>query len=153
MKIDYHYHEDMKIPKNDGSWIFVFGSNQLGVHGAGSARVAQRVFGAKRGVGQGITGNAYAIPTKNTRIQTLPLDDISNEVILWMSYATHRKDKRFWMTRIGCGLAGYTDEQIAPMFRCSPSNVSFPLNWKPFLEVDCDESIDFKITKTDSYQF
>lgn len=129
----YHYHADMTIPINDGTWVFVFGSNTAGVHGAGAARVAKG-FGAEFGRGQGLVGNSYAIPTKNGWFQSLNLEEIEIEVKLFISCAKNHLSKRFWITRIGCGLAGYLDEQIAPMFKGAPLNCSFPANWETFLQ-------------------
>ena len=96
--------------------IFVFGSNLAGRHGKGAALVAMRQHGAKQGVGEGLTGNSYALPTKDARIKTLPLDIIRLHVEVFLIVARQRPDLRFMVTAIGCGLAGYEPREIAPMF-------------------------------------
>ena len=122
--------------------IFVFGSNEAGIHGSGAARTAREKFGAVYGVGVGITGDCYAIPTKDKNIQTLPPDKIRMYVedfkeYAWRTYALPRggfdADKIFLVTKIGCGLAGYKNEDIAPMFRGSPKNCWFDLEWEQYL--------------------
>ena len=96
--------------------IFVFGSNLSGIHGAGAAKVAFKLFGAEYGIGEGMTGQCYAIPTKDAKLRTRPLDEIYDAVIRFLNTAKRRKDLTFLVTPIGCGLAGYKPEQIAPMF-------------------------------------
>lgn len=110
--------------------IFVFGSNLAGRHGKGAALHARQNCGAKYGVGVGRTGNAYAIPTKDERIQTLPLERIAPHVADFLSYARANPALEFEVTRIGCGLAGYTDSQIAPMFAGAPDNCKLPDGWR-----------------------
>lgn len=111
--------------------IFVFGSNLAGYHGAGAARNAVEVWGAQYGVGFGPTGQSYAIPTKDKDIQTLPLTRIAVYTGEFASYASNHPELTFLVTRIGCGLAGYTDEEMAPLFRdCKClSNVVLPYGW------------------------
>lgn len=110
--------------------IFVFGSNLAGRHGAGAAKCARNHYGAEYGVGVGRTGDSYAIPTKDYSIKTLPLDRIQGFVRDFKVYALHHPELEFNVTRIGCGLAGYTDNDIAPMFKDSPSNVLLPKEWR-----------------------
>lgn len=110
--------------------IFVFGSNLAGRHGRGAALCARRDYGAQYGVSAGPTGFAYAIPTKDERLRTLPLRDIKPYVDAFISYARSRQDLTFSVTRIGCGLAGYKDADIAPMFRSAPSNCILPYQWR-----------------------
>lgn len=95
--------------------IFVFGSNEAGMHGAGAAKQAKR-FGAKMGVGNGIQGNTYGIPTKNKRIETLSISRISKYVNEFIEYAIANPNLIFLVTPIGCGLAGYNATDIAPLF-------------------------------------
>lgn len=114
--------------------IFVFGSNLSGIHGAGAARAAHRFYGAEIGVGIGPTGRSYAIPTVNERISgTLPLDRITEYVHEFKEYARANPDKTFFVTAIGCGIAGYTHAQIAPLFKDAPDNCDFPEPWKAYL--------------------
>lgn len=123
------FHPDNTLPK-DG-WVFVFGSNLGGRHGKGAAKVAHINFGAEYGVGQGRTGNAYAIPTKAKNLDTLPLDSIKTSVAEFISYAQAHQNELFFVTRIGCVLAGYEDHEIAPLFAKAPMNCSFPEPWAP----------------------
>ena len=96
---------------NDGE-IFVFGSNLQGMHGGGAARVAHRKFGAEWGVGIGLTGQTYAIPTMQGGVET-----IAPYVDEFIEFASNHKELKFYVTRIGCGIAGFRDEEMAPLFR------------------------------------
>src|SRR5574343_1447955 len=106
--------------------IFVFGSNLAGVHGAGAALHAKLHYGARLGVGVGRTGQAYAIPTKDMQLRTLPLAVIDYHVREFLDYARERIDLDFKVTRIGCGLAGYRSKDIEPMFLNAPPNCRLP---------------------------
>lgn len=106
--------------------VFTFGSNLRGAHGKGAAQVAALQFGAQYGVGEGLTGRAYALPTKDQRIQTLPLAAIAGHVGRFLRFAATRPDLRFVVTEVGCGLAGYAPEDIAPMFAAAGPNVLLP---------------------------
>src|SRR6187399_3598380 len=114
--------------------IFVFGSNLAGRHGKGAALDAHQYYDAEYGVGVGRTGRAYAIPTKNHKLETLPLDAIADYVKFFLLYAAANPELTFNVTRIGCGLAGYKDEDIAPMFKDSPRNCVLSLKWREILE-------------------
>ena len=111
------------------SLIFVFGSNLLGLHGGGAARVAYDNHGAKWGVGEGRTGLAYALPTKANFSRTLTVDEIAAHVRTFVDHARAHPDDTFLLTQVGCGLAGLTKEQIAPLFINIPENVKIPLVW------------------------
>lgn len=110
--------------------IFVFGSNLAGRHGKGAALDARKLHGAVYGVGIGRTGNAYAIPTKNERLKTLQLTTIAKHVTDFIAYAEANPELTFQATRIGCGLAGYKETDIAPMFANAPSNCVLPDGWR-----------------------
>jgi len=114
--------------------IFVFGSNLAGIHGAGSALEAVRFHGARRGIGQGRWGLSYAIPTKGYRLEILPLNDIRHHVNEFLQYARNNPDLTFNVVAIGCGLAGYTPAEIAPMFRGASRNVMLPAEFWQVLE-------------------
>jgi hypothetical protein len=109
--------------------IFVFGSNLAGRHGAGAALHAKQHYGAKYGVGEGRTGNSYGIPTKDEQLNTRSLEDIKVSVDRFIEYATKHHEDGFYVTRIGCGLAGYKDADIAPMFSGAPENCMLPKVW------------------------
>lgn len=126
------FHPDGTLPENGE--VFVFGSNLAGRHGAGAAKVAVNRFGAIYGEGVGWVNQSYAIPTKDKSIQTMSLDFIRPYVTEFIEIATRNPDKEFWMTSIGCGLAGYSPKDIAPMFLSYElENVSFPDTWEPHL--------------------
>lgn len=109
--------------------IFVFGSNLAGRHGKGAALTAVKEYGAVYGRSVGRQGNSYAIPTKDKNLKTLPLDEIAKYVSNFILYAKEHADETFLVTRIGCGLAGYKDKDIAPLFRDAPSNCNLPMGW------------------------
>lgn len=92
--------------------VFVFGSNLAGMHGGGAAWVAFRKFGAVMGQGVGPQGPSYAIPTMQGGIDT-----IKPYVDAFIDYAKAHPESFFYVTRIGCGIAGFTDSEIAPLFR------------------------------------
>lgn len=110
--------------------IFVFGSNRRGVHGAGAALFAVQHKDAIPGKGEGIQGESYGIPTKDERLKTLSLDEIRKGVERFLAFARQEPSLRFKVTRIGCGLAGYTDDDIAPMFAAAPENCDLPDGWR-----------------------
>lgn len=109
--------------------IFVFGSNLAGRHGKGAALYARKNHGAIYGVGIGMQGNSYAIPTKDEALRTLSLDRIATYVENFIGYALSRPDLTFSVTPIGCGLAGYRQEQIRPLFELLPPNCSYSKEW------------------------
>ena len=92
--------------------IFVFGSNLAGRHGGGAARAAYRYFGAIMDQGVGLQGQSYAIPTMQGGVET-----IAPYVDEFIDFARQHPQLKFLVTRIGCGIAGFKDEEIAPLFR------------------------------------
>ena len=109
--------------------IFVFGSNLAGSHGGGAALLAYKRFGAIWGQGVGLQGQSYAIPTMQGGVET-----IKPYVDEFMEFAKQHSAYKFLVTRIGCGIAGFTDEEIAPLFKqaIDLENVILP---KDFVEV------------------
>lgn len=103
--------------------IFVFGSNLAGYHGGGAARTALNKFGAVWGQGVGLQGQSYAIPTMQGGVET-----IKPYVDEFIAFARSHPELKFFVTRIGCGIAGFTDEEIAPLFRAASKlpNVLLP---------------------------
>lgn len=91
--------------------IFVFGSNLAGSHGGGAARLAYNRFGAKLGQGVGLQGQSYAIPTMQGGVET-----IKPYVDEFIEFARQHTEYKFLVTRIDCGIAGFRDEEIAPLF-------------------------------------
>lgn len=110
--------------------IFVFGSNLAGRHGAGAAKFARERRGAVYGIGVGLQGQSYAIPTKSSKLLTLGRNVIKIYVDEFLAFAAARPDLRFEVTRIGCGLAGYEDAEIAPLFAGAPENCDLPEGWR-----------------------
>lgn len=92
--------------------VFVFGSNLQGMHGGGAARVAYEKFGAVWGQGVGIQGQSYGIPTMHGGV-----DVIKPYVDDFVEYVKQHPDKKFLVTPIGCGIAGFTEAEIAPLFK------------------------------------
>ena len=112
-----------RITKLNSNEIFVFGSNLAGQHGGGAARLAYEKFGAQWGVGVGITGSCYAIPTMQGGVETI--QPYVNEFI---RFAAQHSAYKFYVTKIGCGIAGFKEEEIAPLFAnaLSVPNVILP---------------------------
>lgn len=120
--------------------IFGFGSNLQGVHGAGAAKMAVQ-WGAKRGVGFGLRGQTYAIPTRDYKgfnptthkheFENLPLDVIKVSVEQYIFDCKLYGELQFLTTAIGCGHAGYTAQEIAPLFEnaIGISNIWLPLEF------------------------
>ena len=92
--------------------IFVFGSNLGGYHGGGAARIAMDRFGAVWGQGVGLQGQCYAIPTMQGGVET-----IKPYVDEFITFAEQHPEYKFFVTRIGCGIAGFDDKEIAPLFQ------------------------------------
>ena len=106
--------------------IFVFGSNLQGMHGGGAAYIAYRKFGAIWGQGIGLQGHSYGIPTMQGGVDT-----IRPYVDEFIQFAKQHPELIFLVTRIGCGIAGFTDSQIAPLFASAHdvANIVLPRNW------------------------
>lgn len=111
--------------------VFVFGSNLAGRHGKGAALFAQSARGAVAGQGEGRMGQSYGIPTVGYVMrQSLSLPDIAVYVDTFVDYARSRSDEMFQVTPIGCGLAGFSPIEIAPMFAGAPDNCVLPIEFK-----------------------
>ena len=110
--------------------IFVFGSNLSGRHGGGAALVALKRFGAIWGQGTGLQGNSYGIPTMHGGVEA-----IRPYVDEFIFFAKGRPDLTFYVTKIGCGIAGFTLEEIAPLFKdaIGISNIRLP---REFVEIN-----------------
>ncbi len=109
--------------------IFVFGSNIRGMHGGGAARIANKKFGAEWGVGEGLTGQCYALPTMEGGV-----DYIAGKVQNFLVCAKTHPELKFYVTKIACGIAGFTVAEIGPLFSDAImlENVILP---KEFVEV------------------
>lgn len=113
--------------------IFVFGSNLAGRHGKGAALYAKKHHGAIQGQGEGLQDRSYGIPTKDEKVKTLPLERIQGYISIFIAFAKDHPELTFRLTPIGCGLAGYSPEQIAPMFHGATNNIVIPLEFSALL--------------------
>ena len=113
-------HTEEDITSLEPNQIIVFGSNEAGIHGAGAALTCKTLFDAEEGIGEGETGQCYALPTKDFQIRTLSLDRIKEKVKTFyrvaLCYCDRFPDEEFLVTKVGCGRAGYTVEQIGKIF-------------------------------------
>lgn len=111
------------LEKNE---IFVFGSNLAGAHGGGAAYIAYKKFGAIWGQGVGLQGQSYGIPTMQGGVET-----IKPYVDEFIEFARQHPEYTFLVTRIGCGIAGFTNEEISPLFAAAHDvdNIVLPLGW------------------------
>jgi hypothetical protein len=120
--------------------IFVFGSNEKGIHGGGAARVAREKYGAVLQQGFGPQGDSFGIPTCSKPTgepgHEIPFEKVAFYVGCFIAYAKHYPNVEFQVTQIGCGLAGWTKEQIAPLFVNAPANCLFDTDWKFLLGDD-----------------
>lgn len=107
--------------------VFVFGSNLEGMHGGGAAYTAFKKFGAAMGCGVGLRGQSYAIPTMHGGVE-----DIRPYVDEFIRYAAEHPELFFYVTRVGCGIAGFKDREIAPLFAEARElkNVCLPKGWR-----------------------
>lgn len=114
----------------DDPRVFVFGSNLLGVHGAGAARYAREQLGAKPDAGEGPMGSCYALPTCSAPGKPLLLDRVAFHVRRFLAHASTNRDVRFYVSPIGCGIAGFNESDIAPLFVGASDNCDLPDGWQ-----------------------
>lgn len=112
-----------------GVYVFVFGSNLAGRHGAGAALFARLHHGAKYWQGEGRQGASYGIATKDAQLKVRGIPEIGKSVQEFLAYAVKNPTDIFNVTRIGCGYAGYKDYEMAPLFKGHPANVILPDGW------------------------
>lgn len=120
-----------KITSLQPNEVFVFGSNLAGMHGGGAARVARKLFGAVMGQGVGLQGQSYAIPTMQGGVET-----IKPYVDEFITFASAHPELKFYVTRIGCGIAGFTTQEIATLFKnaLGKPNIVLPRDFAEVLE-------------------
>ena len=116
----------MRIEALQPDAVFVFGSTAHGAHGGGAARFAYDRFGAVWGQAEGLQGQSYGIDTMSG------LSVFEEQAGRFVAFAAEHPELRFLMTEVGCGIAGYTPEQVAGFFRGAPGNVVLP---ESFVEV------------------
>lgn len=104
--------------------VFVFGSNAEGSHAGGAAKSAVKLFGAIEGQGEGLQGQSYAVPTMSG------LNDMKAAITRFVSFAKETPDKYFYVTKIGTGIAGHTEDEVKALFpKKLPKNVILPPGW------------------------
>jgi len=106
--------------------IIVVGTNIRGLHASGAAWYAHQHFGLRWGVGQGLSGQTYALPTMEG------WNELRLAAALFCSYAALSHDLTFLLTKVGCGIAGYEEEKVSALFAKAPVNVLRPTGWPPF---------------------
>lgn len=117
----------MRIEALEPGEIFVFGSNGSGAHGGGAALFAHQRFGAVWGQSEGLQGQSYGIDT----MSGLPV--FEEQAGRFLAFARERPDLRFLVTEVGCGIAGYSPDQVAGFFRGAPENVVLPESFERVL--------------------
>ena len=137
------YFQDCKLAKKYTStpeeitsiedWeIFVFGSNLAGEHGGGAARLAQKKFYAESGVGEGRTGQSYAFPTLTKDGEKVTKKDLKESINKLIQSAAHETSRIYLVTKVGCGIAGFKEEEMMELFRARkdmPANIVLPKGW------------------------
>ncbi|MGN7186969.1 A1S_2505 family phage non-structural protein [Microbacterium enclense] len=103
--------------------VFVFGSNAAGYHAGGAARIAYERFGAVWGDGHGHRGQSYAINTMGG------LEELAEQAAIFIAYAKGHPSLTFLLTPVGCGIAGFTPQEVAPLFAGAPANVTMPMSF------------------------
>lgn len=122
------YDKNGFITELDEGEIFVFGSNGFGAHNGGAAATAVVKFGAIYGQAEGLQGQSYAIDTMDG------FEIMREQVVRFIEFAKEHPELRFLVTEIGCGIAGYTPEDLAPLFNEVPENVVLPASFSIFNE-------------------
>ena len=117
------------ITRLGGCEVFVFGSNEQGLHYGGAAKAAHENFGAIMGQGEGLQGKSYAIPSMSG------IGVMGEYVKKFCEYAKAHPEKQFLVTEIGCGIAGYSVDEVAPLFKCcrDVDNISLPASFWDFI--------------------
>lgn len=119
------------ITKLKPKQIFVFGSNLAGKHYGGAALFAYQNFGAELGIGEGLTGQCYAFPTLDKEFNKLSIKHIRKSAMMLANVCINNPDKEFLLTKVGCGIAGYNEEDIKAVFDCIwIKNLIKPEGWK-----------------------
>ena len=133
MKINNKRFSPDRVERLSNCEIFVFGSNIEGEHMGGAARFAYEKFGAEWGVGDGPSGQCYAIPTMHGG-----LEDIRPYAEKFIAYAKAHPMNRFLLTRVGCGIAGFKDSDMAQLFEdvLDIPNIAYPRQWLPYMTID-----------------
>lgn len=118
-----------RITKLRPNEVFVFGSNLAGNHAGGAARQAFDSFGAKYGVGEGTTGHCYAFPTLDRNFNKLSVERLKQARDNLYVSATANPNLVFLLTKVGCGIADYPEEEMKALFVDAPNNIVKPEGW------------------------
>jgi hypothetical protein len=110
--------------------IFVFGANTRGAHGAGAAKQAAKEFGAQYGVREGFTGRCWAFPTLDDNLQKRSRAELERSRDLLYSACEENPELEFLLTKVGCGLAGFSEDFMRGLFTNPPANLVLPEDWK-----------------------
>lgn len=134
----YHDNDHAAWEAQNGPAVFVFGSNTAGRHGAGAARYAARVLKFPMGVGEGLRGRAYALPTV-LAVGGIALVPLAPEAVFpyarrFIECAGYRRDLVFFVSAVGTGLAGHSHRAMASLFRGAPDTCVMPPEWREYLE-------------------
>jgi len=116
----------------DSNEIIVVGTNKNGLHYGGAAKQAYEQFGLQWLVDEGISGQTYAFPTLDENMSKLNRSALERHVALLKKCCEKNQDKTFYLTRVGCGIAGFSDEYMSNLFKMFklPPNLIMPLDWK-----------------------
>lgn len=109
------YTPEMMTELSEGE-VFVFGSNTKGEHGGGAARIAHTKFDAEWGVGEGMTGRCYAIPTLDGNRDKVSREDFISSLAQFIRFANEHKNMTFFLTKVGCGIAGWDIDEVRTIF-------------------------------------
>ena len=110
--------------------IFVFGSNLAGNHAGGAARQAHEQFGAEMGVGEGMTGQCYALPTLDKDFQRVSNTQLHMSRLRLYQTANTMPNHTFLLTKVGCGIAGFPESKMQKLFANAPKNIIKPEEWR-----------------------
>ena len=134
-----------KLKQNE---VFVFGSNKAGNHVGGAARVAVEKFGAIMGHGEGLQGQSYAIPTLDEQMDKVSTEELTRSVRRFADYTRYNTDKVFYVTKIGCGIAGFSVEEIVEVFKSVSfgDNVVLPQEFGEEKHIDGFKGFDADMT-------
>lgn len=117
------------IDKLKPNQVFVFGSNLAGKHYGGAAKQAADEFCAEYGVGEGMTGQCYAFPTLDENFEQVSSTVLKYARLNLYKVAGSNPDKEFLLTKVGCGIAGFSEDRMKKLFINAPSNITKPEEW------------------------
>lgn len=127
------FHPNKSIPNIPDNWILVFGSNLAGNYGAGIPLEAVNYYGASPTVVDGINGNSYSIPVKDSKNNPIHISLVKKSIDKFKEYVRANPTVRFWITNIEADIPEYTTDRMASMFNGCGSNCSYPEDWKPYI--------------------